>query len=70
MPAFMLVHGSPEECAEQITDLEDAGRDSDFGSAAPEMVKSREGAHRCSGDGAIRLNVSIFFETRHPQRSP
>src|SRR5215472_13330153 len=31
---------------------EDAGRDSDFGSAAPEMVKSREGAHRCSGDGA------------------
>src|SRR5262249_12882598 len=31
---------------------EDADRDSDFGSAAPEMVESREGAHRCSGDGA------------------
>src|SRR5215475_3165087 len=31
---------------------EDAGGDSDFGSAAPEMVESREGAHRCSRDGA------------------
>src|SRR5215472_18014361 len=31
---------------------EDAGRDSDFASAAPEMVESREGAHRCSRDGA------------------
>src|SRR5262249_35996522 len=31
---------------------EDAGRDRGFGSAAPEMVESREGAHRCSGDGA------------------
>jgi hypothetical protein len=30
----------------------DPGRDSDFRSAAPEMVESREGAHRCSGDGA------------------
>src|SRR6266446_3963393 len=36
---------------------EDAGRDSDFGSAAPEMVESREGADRCSGDGAWRSCV-------------
>jgi hypothetical protein len=31
---------------------EDAGRNGDFGSAAPEMVESGEGAHRCSRDGA------------------
>src|SRR5262249_12765362 len=33
---------------------QDAGRDrnSDFGSATPEVVESREGAHRCSSDGA------------------
>jgi hypothetical protein len=31
---------------------EDPGRHCDLGSAAPEMVESREGAHRCSRDGA------------------
>src|SRR5262249_45434832 len=31
--------------------------DSDFGSAAPEVVESREGAHCCSGDGAWRSCV-------------
>src|SRR5258708_31032357 len=45
---------------------EDAGRDSDFGSAAPEMVESREGAHRCSGDGAWRSCVGGRSRGRNP----
>src|SRR5262245_21192214 len=62
-----LSKGLDNGCRGQSND-EDAARDSDFGSAAPEMVESREGAHRCSGDGARRSCVGSRSRGRNTSK--
>ena len=38
------------------------GRGHQFGSAAPQVVESREGAHRCGGDGPGAVTSAVARE--------